>query len=33
MDSRTFASLDNWNQFWKGKPISEIKKTCNLVPK
>ena len=25
MHSRTFSSLDNWNQFWKGKPISEIK--------
>jgi peptide deformylase len=25
MHSRTFASLDNWNEFWKGKPISEIK--------
>jgi len=31
MDSRTFGSLDNWNQFWKGKPISEIKKACNFV--
>ena len=28
MHSRTFGSLDNWNQFWKGKPISEIKKAC-----
>jgi peptide deformylase len=25
MYARTFTSLDNWNQFWKGKPISEIK--------
>ncbi len=25
MHPRTFTSLDNWNQFWKGKPISEIK--------
>jgi peptide deformylase len=32
MDSRTFGSLDNWNHFWKGKPISEIKKACNFVP-
>jgi peptide deformylase len=31
MDSRTFGSLDNWNHFWKGKPISEIKKACNFV--
>jgi peptide deformylase len=27
MLSRTFTSLDNWTQFWKGKPISEIKRT------
>jgi peptide deformylase len=32
MDARTFTSLDNWNQFWKGKPISEIKKACHLAP-
>jgi peptide deformylase len=25
MYARTFTSLDNWNQFWKGKPIGEIK--------
>jgi peptide deformylase len=25
MHPRTFTSLDNWNLFWKGKPISEIK--------
>jgi len=31
MDSRTFGSLDNWNHFWKGKPISEIKKACNFI--
>jgi peptide deformylase len=24
MKSRTFTSLDNWTQFWKGKPVSEI---------
>ena len=30
MQTRTFTSLDNWNQFWKGKPISEIKKSLNL---
>jgi peptide deformylase len=29
MHSRTFTSLDNWTQFWKGKPISEIKKSCD----
>ena len=28
MHTRTFASLDNWTQFWKGKPIDEIKKAC-----
>jgi peptide deformylase len=32
MHTRTFASLDNWNQFWKGKPISEIKEACKLAP-
>ena len=30
MHSHTFASLENWNKFWKGKPISEIKAACNL---
>jgi peptide deformylase len=29
MHVRTFTSLDNWAQFWKGKPVSEIKKTCD----
>jgi peptide deformylase len=24
MRSRTFASLDNWNRFWKGKPTENI---------
>jgi len=23
MHTRTFASIDNWNRFWKGKPIGE----------
>jgi peptide deformylase len=32
MKTRTFASLDNWNKFWKGKSIAEIKKACDLVP-
>jgi peptide deformylase len=32
MYSRTFSSLDNWNQFWKGKAISELKKSCEVVP-
>jgi hypothetical protein len=22
MHSRTFTSLDNWNRYWKGKPVS-----------
>jgi peptide deformylase len=26
MKPRTFTSMDNWNQFWKGKPIAEIQK-------
>jgi peptide deformylase len=30
MHSRTFTSLDNWNQFWKGKSMNEIKATCDL---
>jgi peptide deformylase len=30
MHARTFISLDNWNQFWKGKPISEIKAAFDL---
>jgi peptide deformylase len=24
MQSRTFTSLDNWNRFWKGKPVRDI---------
>jgi peptide deformylase len=32
MHTRTFASLDNWNKFWKGKSIGEIKKPSDLVP-
>jgi peptide deformylase len=24
MESRTFTSLDNWNRFWKGKPVRDI---------
>ena len=23
MNSRTFTSLDNWNRFWKSKPITK----------
>jgi peptide deformylase len=30
MHSRTFTSLENWTQFWKGKPVSEIKKASDL---
>lgn len=25
MRSRTFTTLDNWNRFWKGKPLSEAR--------
>jgi peptide deformylase len=32
MYSRTFSSLDNWNQFWKGKAVDELKKSCAVVP-
>ena len=31
MQTRSFTSLDNWTQFWKGKPISEIKKAYEFV--
>lgn len=24
MHSRTFTSVDNWNRFWKGQPISQV---------
>jgi peptide deformylase len=30
MHSRTFTSADNWTQYWKGKPVKEIKKTLGL---
>jgi peptide deformylase len=30
MHARTFTSLDNLAQFWKGKPVSEIKTACDL---
>jgi peptide deformylase len=30
MHSRTFSSLDNWTQFWKGKPVGEVKSACDL---
>ena len=33
MHSRTFTSLENWTRFWKGKPMSEIKQACDLIPK
>ncbi len=33
MAPRTFTSLDNWNQFWKGQPVSKIQKTLCLKPK
>ena len=29
MHSRTFASAENWNRFWKGKPIREASSTPN----
>ena len=31
MQSRTFTSLDNWTQFWKGKPVSEVKNTIKIA--
>src|ERR1700736_3725633 len=33
MHSRSFSTLDNWTQFWKGKPISEIKKAYEIEAK
>jgi peptide deformylase len=27
MRTRTFTSIDNWNRFWKGKPIGELSST------
>jgi peptide deformylase len=32
MHTRTFTSLDNWNHFWKGKSIGEIKNACDSAP-
>jgi len=29
MRARTFTSLDNWNRFWKGKPVREVRDTLN----
>jgi len=29
MRVRTFTSLENWNRFWKGKPVREIRDTLN----
>ncbi len=31
MHSRTFASLDNWNRFWKDKPIGAVLKDLSGV--
>lgn len=31
MRSRTFASIDNWNRFWKGQPIEDA--PANLPPR
>jgi peptide deformylase len=30
MRSRSFSTLENWTQFWKGKPVGEIGKTLGL---
>ena len=32
MHARTFTSLDNWNQFWKGRPIRTIRAALRLEP-
>lgn len=30
MHTRTFTSADNWAEFWKAKPVSEIRKTLEI---
>ncbi|MBZ5659005.1 MAG: peptide deformylase [Acidobacteriia bacterium] len=30
MHTRTFTSAGNWTEFWKSKPISEIRKTLDI---
>jgi peptide deformylase len=30
MHTRTFTSADNWAEFWKARPVSEIRKTLDL---
>ena len=30
MKARTFASLDNWNRFWKGKAVGDIREKLGL---
>jgi peptide deformylase len=33
MHARTFTSLENWTNFWKNKPVSEIRVACDVKPK
>jgi peptide deformylase len=33
MQTRTFTSIDNWNRFWKGKPIGELTSTLLVPPR
>jgi peptide deformylase len=33
MHTRTFTSSDNWAEFWKAKPVSEIRKTLDSSAK
>ncbi len=30
MKTRSFSSLENWTQFWKGKPVNEIRESLCL---
>jgi len=30
MRTRSFSSLENWTQFWKGKPVSEIRESLRI---
>lgn len=32
MQSRSFASLENYNRHWKEKPIQEVERLLNMIP-
>jgi peptide deformylase len=31
MHTRTFTSAGNWAEYWKGQPVSEVRKTLNVM--